>query len=202
MVAEQLTGRGITDERVLFAMANVKRELFVAEAQQAKAYDDTPLSIGLEQTISQPFMVAKMAELCVLSGGERVLEVGGGSGYAAAILARLCDRVISIEIRPTLATLAQQALVHAGVKNVEVMVGDGTIGWRKNAPYDAIVVSAGAPAIPAPLVAQLAPGGRLIVPVGDRLEQWLLMVRRDSEGIRVEREIACRFVELRGEYGW
>ena len=202
MVAEQLRRRGLCDERVLAAMALVPRELFVTTEEQAHSYEDTPLPIGEGQTISQPYMVAKMAELCALSGDERVLEIGGGSGYAAAILSRLARQVITIELRSALAERATRSLEKAGLSNVTVVVGDGTLGWPAGAPYEAIVVSAGAPAIPAPLVAQLADGGRLIVPVGDRQGQDLLVVRRAEGRISVERELGCRFVELRGEYGW
>lgn len=204
MVAAQLAARGIVDARVLAAMATVERERFVGAAMRSHAYDDEPLDIGLGQTISQPYMVAKMAELCALFGDERVLEVGGGSGYAAAVLATLARHVTTIELREPLAANARRSLADHGIGNVEVVVGDGTLSWPANEPYDAIVVSAGAPAIPAPLVASLAPGGRLVIPVGDRHQQDLLVVRRDRQegAITVERELACRFVALQGRYGW
>lgn len=203
MVAEQLAARGIADPRVLSAMATVERERFVGDEARPHAYADEPLDIGLGQTISQPYMVAKMAELCALSGGERVLEVGGGSGYAAAVLAALATHVTTIELREPLAVNARRALATHGITNVEVVVGDGTLGWPANAPYDAIVVSAGAPAVPPPLVASLAPSGRLVIPVGDHDQQELLIVRRSPDGaLTVERELACRFVDLQGRYGW
>ncbi len=202
MISAQLVARGITDARVLAAMGAVAREQFVPPGEQPHAYDDNPLPIGQGQTISQPYMVAKMAELCELGGTERVLEIGAGSGYAAAILARLARSVTAVELREALADKARTALASAGVHNVELVVGDGTLGWPAGAPYDAIVVSAGAPSIPAPLVAQLAVGGRLVIPVGDRQEQQLVRVRRTAEGVTVEHLFACQFVELRGAYGW
>lgn len=202
MVVEQLEARGICDRRVLAAMRKVPRERFVDEAMRERAYDDAPLPIGQGQTISQPYMVARMCELLALEGGERVLDVGAGSGYQAAILSELARAVYAIEVRPELARTAERRLSFIGVKNVELGVFDGTHGWAERAPFDAIVVGAGAPAIPPLLVAQLADGGRLVVPVGPRQGQRVAVVTRRGEEFCTEWSTPCTFVDLIGRYGW
>jgi protein-L-isoaspartate(D-aspartate) O-methyltransferase len=205
MVAAQLEARGIADERVLAAMRAVPRHQFVDAGLAAQAYDDSPLPIGFEQTISQPYMVALMSEALELpESGARVLEVGTGSGYQAAVLAALGAHGVTIERLPALAAVAQQRLDALGFGDaMHVEIGDGTEGWAPDAPYDAILVSAGAPVIPRPLVRQLAPGGRLVLPIGDRDEQMLVRLRRTSDGMLGEEYLGnCRFVELKGVYGW
>ena len=202
MVAE-LVRRGITDQRVLGAMLDIPRHIFVEEAMEGQAYSDGSLPIGEKQTISQPYIVAKMTELLELSGREKVLELGTGSGYQAAVLATLADRVYTVErIRP-LALKARKALDSLGLLNVNLRIGDGTDGWSEEAPFDAILVTAGAPYLPECLVEQLAPGGRLVIPVGDRVDQQLVLVTKGVDG-RVERQESdgCRFVRLIGKNGW
>ena len=202
MVERQLRHRGITDERVLEAMGRVSRELFVPAAQRAHAYEDGALPIGHGQTISQPFVVAAMCQLAGLRGGERVLEVGTGSGYAAAVLAELAAQVVSIERVPGLAERARAALQAAGSPNVEVRVGDGSLGAPDRAPFDAIVVAAAAPEVPEALLAQLAQGGRIVLPLGTRAAQRLVVVVQTPEG-PVERDsIQVRFVPLIGAEGF
>ena len=202
MVERQLRHRGITDERVLEAMGRVPRELFVPAAQRAHAYEDGALPIGHGQTISQPFVVAAMCQLAGLRGGERVLEVGTGSGYAAAVLAELAAQVVSIERVPGLAERARAALQAAGSPNVEVRVGDGSLGAPDRAPFDAIVVAAAAPEVPEALLAQLAEGGRIVLPLGTRAAQRLVVVVQTPEG-PVERDsIQVRFVPLIGAEGF
>ena len=205
MVATQLEARGIADVRVLAAMRTVPRHRFVDPSLLERAYDDTPLPIGAEQTISQPYMVALMSEALELpERGARVLEVGTGSGYQAAVLAALGAHGITIERLPVLAAMAHRRLEDLGFgEAMHVEIGDGTEGWEASAPYDAILVSAGAPVIPRPLVRQLAPGGRLVLPIGDRDEQVLVRLRRTADGVLVEEYLGnCRFVELKGVYGW
>jgi protein-L-isoaspartate(D-aspartate) O-methyltransferase len=202
MVAE-LVKRGITDQKVLGAMLDIPRHIFVEEAMEAQAYSDGSLPIGEKQTISQPYIVAKMTELLALTGREKVLELGTGSGYQAAVLATLADRVYTVErIRP-LALKARKALDSLGLLNVNLRIGDGTEGWSEEAPFDAILVTAGAPHVPECLIEQLAPGGRLVIPVGDRVDQQLVVVRKGLDG-QVERQDAdgCRFVRLIGKNGW
>lgn len=203
MVESQLIARGIRDRRVIEAMQKLPRHLFVEEAMAAQAYNDNPLPIGERQTISQPYMVALMTELLELKGKEKVLEIGTGSGYQAAVLAMLADRVCTIErIRP-LALRARKVLDSLGLLNVNIKIDDGTCGWEEEAPFDAIVVTAGAPEIPPKLVAQLAPGGRLVVPVGDQFSQTLVRVLKKEDGsYAVEQSIGCRFVKLIGRDGW
>jgi protein-L-isoaspartate(D-aspartate) O-methyltransferase len=203
MVETQLIGRGIRDRRVIEAMLKIPRHLFVEEAMAAQAYNDNPLPIGERQTISQPYMVALMTELLQLKGKERVLEIGTGSGYQAAVLAVLADRVYTMErIRP-LAMRARKVLDSLGLLNVNIKVDDGTCGWVEESPFDAIIVTAGAPEIPENLVEQLAPGGCLVLPVGDQFSQTLLRVRKDEDGaVSVEQSIGCRFVKLIGKHGW
>ena len=203
MVAEQLAARDLRDEAVLEAMRRVPRHLFVETALRERAYDDTPLPIGERQTISQPYMVAIMTEALELRGGERVLEVGTGSGYQAAVLAELGARVVSLERIPVLAERAGAVLDSLGYAHrVRIEVADGTLGWAADAPYDGILVTAGAPQIPRPLVEQLAPGGRLVLPMGDDELQTLVRLRRGPEGLVEEYLGECRFVKLLGSYGW
>jgi len=201
---ERLAQGGIRDTRVLEALAAVPRHTLVPEALGHRAYDEAPLPIGAGQTISAPGTVAAMSAALALRGTEKVLEIGTGSAYQAAVLSRLAARVISIERVPALASRARRALDGMGVTNVVVQLGDGTRGWPAEAPYDAIVVTAGGPEIPAPLLAQLAPGGRLIGPFGPRGAQQLTRVRRDGAGRlhAPERLGAARFVDLVGEHGW
>ncbi len=202
MVQRQLVDRGIRDRRVLAAMEEVPRHFFVDEALWHEAYDDSPLPIGEGQTISQPYMVAVMTELLKLGGDEKVLEVGTGSGYQAAVLTRLCRWVYTIERIESLSVRARKAVESCGYTNIDFIVTDGTQGWPEQAPYDGIVVTAGAPNIPHTLVEQLVDGGRLVIPVGDRFSQVLKLVTRTEEGTIVESHTGCRFVDLVGKFGW
>jgi protein-L-isoaspartate(D-aspartate) O-methyltransferase len=202
MVAGQLRGRDITDERVLAAMARVPRELFVPGEMRDRAYDDAALPIGAGQTISQPYMVARICEALALTGRERVLDVGTGSGYQAAVLAELAADVHTIERVPELAERARVTLTEAGYEQVHVHVGDGTLGLPEHAPFDAIAVAAAAPHIPNALYEQLTLRGRLVVPVGRRRGQDLQVVVRSPEGPAVVRSVPCRFVPLVGEEGF
>jgi protein-L-isoaspartate(D-aspartate) O-methyltransferase len=208
MVREQIAGRGITDARVLAAMRKVPREQFVDLATRERAYEDRPLPIGHGQTISQPYIVARMAALARLRGTERVLEVGAGCGYATAVYADLAHEVWAIEIIPTLAAFAARKLDDLGYRNARVECFDGTHGWPEHAPYDAILVAAGAPRVPVMLLAQLSPGGRLVIPVGPRDSQRLVVVTRRAEAGEHGEEfdstydIPVRFVDLTGRYGW
>jgi len=203
MIRAHLQARSITSPRVLEAFGRVPRERFVPEAARSRAYGDHALSIGHGQTISQPYMVAVMTQALELAGGERVLEVGTGSGYQAAVLAELAREVWSVERIPELADQATDLLADLGYANVHVRAGDGTLGWPEEAPFDAIVVTAGAPASPQTLLAQLAPGGgRLVVPVGDRDLQYLEIVERRATEYVTRRSIGCRFVPLLGAEGW
>jgi protein-L-isoaspartate(D-aspartate) O-methyltransferase len=200
---ERLRARGLRDPRVLAAMGAVARHLLVPEALRHRAYDDRPLPIGERQTISAPEVVALMTEALALRGDETVLEIGTGSAYQAAVLSRLATRVVSVERIPALANRARSALDALGVTNVIVHLGDGTRGWPALAPYQAIVVTAGGPDVPAPLLAQLAPGGRLVGPFGRRGEQELLRVRKGASGRLVCESLGpCRFVDLLGDHGW
>jgi protein-L-isoaspartate(D-aspartate) O-methyltransferase len=202
MVARQIRDRGVHDERVLDAMQAVPRHVFVPDACIRAAYSDDPLPIGEGQTISQPFMVAAMAQALSLIGHERVLEVGAGSGYQAAILSRLAREVIAVETQTALADSARARLRTLGFSNVYLEVGDGSVGWALGAPYDAILVSAAAPAVPQALIDQLRDGGRLVIPVGGLHEQELLrIVKRDGRTYR-ESLYMCRFVPLTGRHGW
>jgi protein-L-isoaspartate(D-aspartate) O-methyltransferase len=210
MVARQLRARGITSQRVLDAMASVPRHLFVSSGQAASAYSDEPLSIGCGQTISQPFMVAAMSEALSLQGTERVLEVGAGSGYQAAMLSLLAREVTAIEAQPELASQARERLARLGFANVRVEVGDGSIGWPPtsswhgppDALYEAILVAAAAPTVPPPLVEQLAEGGRLVIPIGKSDHQELVRIVKRSGSVSQESLFACRFVPLLGHFGW
>lgn len=202
MVAEQLRGRDIADERVLAAMEHVPRELFVPEAFRDRAYDDAALPIGRGQTISQPYMVARICEALAAGPNDRVLDVGAGSGYQAAVLAELAGEVHTIERIPALADQARAALAAAGYQRVQVHVGDGTLGLPEQAPFGAIAVAAAAPEFPPSLYEQLEPGGRLVVPVGGRAGQELQLVVRSPEGPAVLRSVPCRFVPLVGAEGF
>ena len=205
MVDSQIRSRGIRDERVLRAMEKIPRHLFIDEGLIDQAYNDNPLPIGEKQTISQPYIVALMTEALELKGREKVLELGTGSGYEAAILAELADRVFTIERIASLAQKARKLLESLNYYNVVIRVGDGTYGWREESPFDAIAVSAGSPSIPRMLVEQLAIGGRLVIPVGSRYSQSLIKLTRLSENPEdVKREDLgeCRFVNLIGEHGW
>ena len=201
MVARQIRDRGIGDERVLNAMRAVPRHLFVPPEHTSRAYSDEPLPIGEEQTISQPFMVAAMADALLLQGHERVLEIGGGSGYQAAVLSQLALELIAIEARPVLAAAAADRIDRLGYRNVSLKIGDGSAGWPSCAPYAAILVTAAAPSVPQPLVDELAEGGRLLIPIGqDEHQELLRLVKKEG---RIDRQslYACRFVPLVGRYG-
>lgn len=202
MVDELVAGRGIKDERVIKAMRKVPRHEFIPEALRAAAYGDHALPIGEGQTISQPYMVAFMTELLELTGGERVLEIGTGSGYQAAVLAELCSKVYTVERIKGLAARARETLDRLGYKNVAIKVYDGTYGWKEMAPFDAIMVTAGAPDIPAPLLEQLAVNGRMVIPVGERYSQTLIKAVKTPAGIVTQRGIPCVFVPLIGNKGW
>ena len=202
MVDEQLAGRGVTDPRVVAAMRRVPRHRFVQEALRARAYGDHPLPIGEEQTISQPFIVGLMTSLLELSGREKVLEVGTGSGYQTAVLAALARRVCSIERLPRLAERARSMLESLGCDNVWVRVGNGALGWPDEAPFDRIIVTAGGPSIPPPLVQQLADGGRMVLPVGSSENQILTVVENVVGEIRQRTHGECKFVKLVGKYAW
>ena len=202
MVEEQITSRGTKDARLIAAMKKIPRHLFVEEALQSQAYTDHPLPIGEKQTISQPYMVALMTEALLLTGKEKVLEIGTGSGYQTAILAELSEKVFSVERIRSLAIRARKLLYELGYFNVEIKIFDGTFGWTEESPFDAIVVTAGSPDIPQPLIDQLAIGGRLVIPVGDAFVQDLFRVTKTEEGVRKEDLGGCRFVKLIGKYGW
>ncbi|HXV81051.1 MAG TPA: protein-L-isoaspartate(D-aspartate) O-methyltransferase [Candidatus Binatia bacterium] len=202
MVRDQLVSRGINDPRVLRTMARVPRHLFLETELWDQAYEDHPLPIGANQTISQPYMVALMAEALELTGGEKVLEVGTGSGYAAAVLSELCAEVFTVEAVEELALKARTVLSGLGYRNVSVLAGDGTLGWEEHAPYDGVIISAAAPCIPRPLLEQLKTPGRLIFPMGERELQTLVRIRKDQAGIREEYLGECHFVKLKGQYGW
>jgi protein-L-isoaspartate(D-aspartate) O-methyltransferase len=202
MVADQLAARGIADQRVLDAMSRVPRELFVDERDRGRAYLDMPLRVGFGQTISQPYMVALIVQEADVLEGNRVLDIGTGSGYQAAVLAELGAEVHTIERIPELAERARERLRAAGYENVSVHVGDGTLGLPEEAPFDAITVAAAAPEVPMSLYEQLVPGGRLVVPVGGPGGQRLEIVVRSPEGPAVRRSVPCRFVPLLGEEGY
>lgn len=198
MVESQIRARGVEDDRVLAAMAKVPRHLFVPEDVRAQAYDDYPLPIGEQQTISQPYIVALMTSLLELDGDERVLEIGTGSGYQAAVLGELAARVYSIEILDTLSARAKETLGRLGYRNVELRVGDGFSGWPEEAPFDAIIVTAAPPKVPQPLLDQLKVGGRLVIPVG-RYFQDLLVFTKTADGIEKRNVIPVRFVPMTGQ---
>lgn len=201
-IDEQLRGRGIHDERVLAAMEKVPREAFVPAELRELAYEDAPLPIGADQTVSQPYVVAFICQGLALHGGERVLDVGTGSGYQAAVLAELAAEVRSIERIPELADRARAALAAAGYTRVTVHVGDGTLGLPEHAPYDGIAVAASAPDVPAALWAELREGARVVLPIGGRHLQQLCVIERTPEGPRVLESVPVRFVPLLGEQGY
>jgi protein-L-isoaspartate(D-aspartate) O-methyltransferase len=210
LLVDTIRAKGVRDLAVLHAVRQVPRHLFVPESVRHRAYDDAALPIGSGQTISQPFVQARYLELIALTGRERVLEIGTGSGYQTALLALLADTVFSIERVPVLAQRAREALATAGIRNVTVLVGDGTLGWRPFAPYDAILVSAASPEVPAPLIEQLAERGRMVIPLGDRDNQVLTLVEREREGeraregggVRLTPLDDVRFVPLLGKHGF
>lgn len=197
-----LQAKGIRDLAVLRAISQVPRHLFVPESVRHRAYEDSALPIAAGQTISQPWVQARSLELARLTGREKVLEIGTGSGYQTALLTQLADQVFSVERIPALAKAAKAALDLAGVRHVAVMVGDGSLGWRPYAPYDAIIVAAASPDVPKPLVEQLSPGGRLILPIGDRDTQTLMLVTRNGDQVKVEPVSDVRFVPLLGQFGF
>jgi protein-L-isoaspartate(D-aspartate) O-methyltransferase len=202
MVQEQIVARGIDDVRVIAALRKIPRHLFVDPGIVNRAYHDSALPIGEKQTLSQPFMAAHMTAALRLTGSEKALEIGTGSGYQTALLAELCFNVFSVEKLRTLSRKARKLLDHLGYQNIALHVGDGTIGWSEHAPYDAILVAAAAPSAPKPLLEQLAPAGRLVIPVGDEQAQTLLRVTRTGSGFKEEQLGECKFVKLLGKYGW
>jgi len=202
MVREQLIPRGITDPKVLGAMRRVPRHLFIDEALWGEAYNDYPVPIGKKQTISQPYIVALMTQALKLTGTEKVLEIGTGSGYQTAVLAEIANKVYSIERIRSLSQKARRILDQLKYFNVVLKVDDGTQGWPEEAPFEAIIVTAAAPFVPTPLLDQLAVNGRLVIPVGDRFSQDLLRVTKTEEGLKEENLGGVRFVSLIGEHGW
>jgi len=205
MVDLQLRARGIADQRVLGAMEKIPRHIFVSDALREQAYNDNPLPIEGQQTISQPYIVALMSSALELTGKERVLEIGTGSGYQTAVLAELAERVFSIERISALAASARRVLDALDYYNIAIRVGDGTLGWREESPFSGIIVTAGAPGAPRFLLEQLVVGGRMVIPVGSHSSQTLLRLTRlsdDPEDIKTEELCGCRFVGLIGEQGW
>lgn len=203
MIETQVKARRINDSRLIDAMLKIPRHIFVEEAMAAQAYSDTALPIGEKQTISQPYMVALMTEMLQLTGVEKVLEIGTGSGYQTAILAQLAARVYTIERLRPLALKARKALDSLGLLNINMRIEDGTSGWDAEAPFDAIIVSAGAPDVPRQLIDQLSMGGRLVIPVGNQSEQVLARLIRGADGTVVREDfVSCRFVKLIGQFGW
>jgi len=202
MVHDQLLGRDIRDPRTLAAMNEVPRHLFVDDAMQARAYGDFPLPIGSGQTISQPYIVALMTQALALQGGEKVLEIGTGSGYQAAVLSRLASQVFTVERLNTLLAGARRVFDKLRYFNIRAKLDDGTLGWSEFAPYDAIMVTAGGPTIPEPLIAQLADPGRLVIPVGDQHEQVLQLLEKRDGQQSLTLLVGVRFVDLVGEHGW
>lgn len=202
MVNEQLRKRGIRSPRLLEVLEQLPRHLFVPEDLAAHAYEDRALAIGNGQTISQPYMVAAMTEFLELTGSERVLEIGAGSGYQAAVLAELAKEVVTIERDESLANAARERLAGLGYRNIRLKIGDGTLGRADEAPFNAVLVAAAAPSIPPPLVEQLAENGRLVIPVGNVEKQMLLRIRKSAGEIVQEKLFPCQFVPLRGRYGW
>ena len=192
----------IRDKRVLAAMSRIPREKFVPQESRNLAYEDSPLPIGWEQTISQPYIIALMTEALELTGNEKVLEIGTGSGYQSAILAELAASVITVERVPALAESARRVLDSLGYTNIEIHIAEETLGWQKAAPYDAILVTAGAPGIPDDLIAQLAIGGRMVIPAGSRFVQELYKVKKEKNGNRIQKLGGCRFVALIGKDAW
>lgn len=202
MIDTQIKRRGISDRRLLQAIRSVPRHLFIPEEYQLHAYNDCPLPIGFGQTISQPFIVAFMVSKLHLNGNEKVLEIGTGSGYQAAILSHMASRIISVEIIHELAERAEQTIFRLGIKNINIIRGDGSMGCSKEAPYNAIIISSAAPMVPAPLFQQLAEDGKMIIPVGSRGFQRLEIWIRSGSKFLKEESIPVTFVPLCGEYGW
>jgi protein-L-isoaspartate(D-aspartate) O-methyltransferase len=203
MVRKQIESRGITDKKVLAAMRKVPRHLFVGEALMDQAYGDFPLPIGEQQTISQPYIVAEMTQALQLSEDDRVLELGTGSGYQASILAEIAFRVYTIERIYALYTKTRKLFDKLRYHNIVTRYSDGTIGWKEESPFDAIIVTAGSPAIPNALVSQLVNGGRIVIPVGNQYSQELIKLYKDENGMIHQTSLGgCRFVKLVGEYGW
>jgi protein-L-isoaspartate(D-aspartate) O-methyltransferase len=202
MVQEQLIPRGISDPQVIEAMRQVPRHCFVDDALQSRAYGDFPLPISAGQTISQPYIVALMTEALQLTGSERVLEVGTGSGYQAAILSRLCSQVYTVERINLLLAGARRVFDQLRYFNIVAKLDDGTLGWPEHGPYDAIMVTAGGPEVPEPLIDQLEEGGRLVIPVGDQHLQVLQLLEKKEDGVQIKELEKVRFVDLVGEYGW
>jgi protein-L-isoaspartate(D-aspartate) O-methyltransferase len=202
MVQEQVIARGIDDVRVIAALRKVPRHMFVDRGIVNRAYDDSALPIGEKQTLSQPYMAARMTASLCLRGEEKVLEIGTGSGYQTALLAELCFNVFSVEKLRPLSRKARSLLDELGYQNIALHVGDGTIGWSDHAPYDAILVTAGAPLPPPPLLNQLASGGRLVIPLGNEEGQILTRITRKRTGFKEEPLGECKFVKLLGKYGW
>jgi len=203
MIESQIVARGINDSRLIDAMMKIPRHIFVEEAMAAQAYSDSALPIGEKQTISQPYMVALMTEMLHLTGTEKVLEIGTGSGYQTAILARLAARVYTIERIRTLALKARKALDSLGLLNINLRIEDGTCCWEAEAPFDAIVVTAGAPDVPRHLIDQLDIGGRVVIPIGNQSEQLLVRFTKGADGsVTREESVTCRFVKLIGQFGW
>jgi protein-L-isoaspartate(D-aspartate) O-methyltransferase len=202
MVERQIAARGVSDPRVLAAMQKVPRHRFIPSHLWDQAYGDYPLPIGEDQTISQPYIVALMSEMLELQEMDKVLEIGTGSGYQAAILAELAVQVYTIDRVAMLLAKAEQILNEMGYANIKTRVGDGTLGWPEEMPFEAIIVTAGAPQVPRPLTEQLSLGGRLVIPVGDTWSQTLTRVRKTKDGLKFEYHGGCRFVRLIGKYGW
>src|SRR5208337_504464 len=203
MIETQVKARYINDCRLIDAMLKIPRHIFVEEAMAAQAYSDTSLPIGEKQTISQPYMVALMTEMLQLTGSEKVLEIGTGSGYQTAILAQLAARVYTIERIRTLALKARKVLDSLGFLNINLRIEDGTCGWEAEAPFDAIVVTAGAPDVPRHLIDQLDIGGRVVIPIGNQSEQLLVRFTKGADGsVTREESVNCRFVKLIGQFGW
>jgi protein-L-isoaspartate(D-aspartate) O-methyltransferase len=202
MVERQIAGRGVGDRLLLETMAEIPREIFVEEALRAQAYSDSALPIGYGQTISQPYIAARMTEMLSLSREHGVLEVGTGTGFQTALLARMAGRVCSVERVAPLAEKARANLRFLGFENVEIRVGDGSVGWPERAPFERILVAAAAPEVPPSLLSQLAPGGRLVIPVGDDRSQVLTLLESTGEGYSERKDEACVFVRLIGREGW
>ena len=202
MVATQIRARGVLNDRVLAAMRQVPRHLFVDSALRPQAYDDYPLPIAGGQTISEPYIVACMTELLQLRGDETVLEIGTGSGYQAAVLSRLCRQVYSVERLNSLLTQARKVFATLSYCNITAKLADGTMGWPEAAPFDAIIVTAGGPEIPPPLIRQLASPGKLVMPVGDQKQQQLCLLTKENDRIETEILAGVRFVNLIGAHGW
>jgi protein-L-isoaspartate(D-aspartate) O-methyltransferase len=202
MVDFQIQRRGITDERILNVMRKVQRHLFIPRSQQIYAYEDHPLPIGMEQTISQPYIVAEMTNVLQLNPNDRVLEIGTGSGYQAAILSLLAKEVFTVERIKPLLVKAERVFKSLEYNNIHIHHGDGSIGWPEKSPFDAIIVTASAPKIPSTLISQLAVGGRMVIPVGDRSVQSLVKVFKDQKGVHVNDFSLVRFVPLIGQYAW